>query len=109
MPTLLLTLRRVALAWVILLFGAALILPNLRIQVRSHPAVKIVIAAYWVLLLIGTPIPLVRHFRRAWREAPIAPNRTIYVIWLCLETACAAGLMAFLLCATVAAVLVALR
>jgi hypothetical protein len=103
------TCGKIALAWAVLLFSAALILPNLSLQMRTHTTVKIVIAAYWVLLLIGTPISLIDHFRRAWKKAAMVPNRTAYVTWLGLETACAAVFLAFLLFATIAAVVVSLR
>jgi hypothetical protein len=70
-----LTLGKVALAWAVLLFGAALILPNLDLHTRSYPAVKVLIAVYWVLLLVGTPVSLISYFNRAWSKFAAVPNR----------------------------------
>jgi hypothetical protein len=44
-----LTIKRGAITW--LCFGAAPILPNLHLRTRAHPAMKVILATYWVLLL----------------------------------------------------------
>ena len=98
------TLGKIALAWAALLFAAALILPNLTLHTRSRPAVMVVIAAYWVMLLIGTPIALIDYFNRAWRKLDATPNRATYILWLSLESVAGAGFLAMLLYATIMAV-----
>jgi hypothetical protein len=108
MPLLRLTMERVVFAWGVFLFGAALILPNLSLQTRTHPAVKGIIATYWVLLLVGTPISLTSYLSRAWRRSRTAPNRGTYIVWLGLETMAAVGFVMFLFYATVA-MLISLR
>jgi len=104
MSTFRLSFGKIALEWTVLLFSAALIFPNLSIQTRTHPAVKIMIATYWVLLLIGTPISLGAYFRRAWRKSATVSNKRAYLAWLSLEAAGAVGILIFLFYATIAAV-----
>ena len=90
--------RHIALAWAWLLFGAALVLPTLSLQVRNSRGIKVAIGGYWLLLLIGTPIALVSYFKRAWRKASTMPNRgTTYIVWLSLESIAAILLFAALL------------
>ena len=91
-----LTLGKVTLAWAVLLWTAALVLPQLGPQAQAHPVVKVVVAVLFVLLLIGTPIALIRYFNGAWRRVDTVPNRVAYVTWLSLETIAATCLIAFL-------------
>ena len=100
-----LNIRSIALAWAVLLLGAALILPNLDLHTRSYPQVKVLLAAYWLLLLIGTPIAFFSYFNRAWRHTRAVPNRASYVAWLSLETIAAIGFLALLSYGTFTAVL----
>lgn len=93
MPLSRLTLGRVALAWIVFLWGAALVLPNLDSHAQAHPAVKAIVAVGYVLLLIGTPISLIAYFNRAWRRVGTVPNTTVYVLWLSLESIAAAGFL----------------
>jgi hypothetical protein len=100
-----LNIRNIALAWALLLFGAALILPNLDLHTRSYPLVKVLLAAYWLLLLIGTPVAFFSYFNRAWRNADAVPNRGSYVTWLSLESIAAIAFLVMLFYATLSAVL----
>ena len=95
------TLGKIALAWGIFLWCAAMILPNLDSHTRVHPVMKVIIAVVYVLYLIGTPIALVTYFNRAWRRVPMVPNKTAYVIWMSLETFAGACLLGLLTYATV--------
>lgn len=95
------TVGRITIAWAILLWCSAVVLPNLDSQTRVHPVVKAIVAVVYPLLLIGTPITLVRYFIRAWRRATAVPNRTEYLIWISLESVAGAGLLGILLYATV--------
>lgn len=99
-----LTFGKIACAWAVLLSGAALILPNLDLHTRSAPTIRLVIAIYWIMLMIGTPIALVGYFNRAWRRSSIVPNRGPYIAWLSLETIAAVFVVAMLFYATIAAV-----
>ena len=91
-----LTLGKVVLAWVVLLWTAAMVLPQLGPQVQAHPIVKTVVAVLFVLLFTGTPIALIRYFSQAWRRVNTVPNRVAYVTWLGLETIAGAGLIGLL-------------
>lgn len=91
-----LTLGRVALAWIAFLWGAALVLPNIDDHPQVNPAVKVIVAAVYVTLLIGTPIALINYFKRAWRRVGAVPNTTVYVIWLSLESIAAVGFLGLL-------------
>jgi hypothetical protein len=91
-----LTLGKIALAWAVLLWTAALVLPQLGPQAQAHPIVKSVVAVLFSLLLIGTPVALIRYFNRAWRRVDAVPNRVAYVTWLSLETIAGAGLVGML-------------
>jgi|GEM_PF-2959711 len=95
------TVGRIALAWGIFLWCAAMVLPNLDLHTRAHPVVKAIIVVVYTLYLIGTPIALATYFNRAWRRASTVPNRTAYVIWMSLESVAGAGLLAVLGYATV--------
>jgi hypothetical protein len=88
-----LTLGRVVLAWIVFLWGAALILPNLDSRAQTHPAMKAIVAAGYVTLLVGTPISLIAYFNRAWRRVGTVSKTTAYVIWLSLESVAAVGLL----------------
>ena|ERR1022692_2245450 len=91
-----LTLGKIALAWAVLLWTAALVLPQLGPQAQAHPIVKSVVAVLFNLLLIGTPVALIRYFNRAWRRVDAVPNRVAYVTWLSLEAIAGAGLVGML-------------
>jgi hypothetical protein len=91
-----LTLGKVALAWIVFLWGAALVLPNLDSHAQAHPAVRAIVAAGYATLLVGTPIALITYFNRAWRRVGTVPNTTVYVIWLSLESIAAVGFLAAL-------------
>lgn len=91
-----LTLGKVALAWIAFLWGAALVLPNLDSHAQAHPAVKVILAVGYALLLVGTPIALIAYFNRAWRRVDTVPNTITYVVWLSLESVGAAGLLGVL-------------
>jgi hypothetical protein len=95
------TLGKIAFAWTIFLWCAAMVLPNLDSHTRVHPVVKAIIAVVYTLFLIGTPIALITYFNRAWRRATTVPNRTAYVIWMSLESIAGAGLLGILAYATV--------
>ena len=100
-----LNVRNVVLAWAVLLFGAALFLPNLDLHTRSYPVVKVLLAVYWLLLLIGTPLAFFSYFNRAWRQTDAVPNRGSYMVWLGLESIAALAVIVLLLYGTFAAVL----
>jgi hypothetical protein len=91
-----LTLGKVALAWIVFLWGAALVLPNLDFHAQAHPAVKAILATGYATLLLGTPIALIAYFNQAWRRVDTVPNTTTYVIWLSLESIAAVGLLGVL-------------
>jgi hypothetical protein len=95
------TLGKIAFGWVIFLWSAAMVLPNLGSHTRAHPFVKAIIAVVYTLFLIGTPIALTSYFNRAWRLVATVPNRTAYVIWLSLESIAGAGLLGILAYATI--------
>jgi len=87
---------RVVLAWMGFLWCAALVLPNLDSHTKANPAVKALVAAGYVTLLIATPIALINYFNRAWRRVGMVSNKTVYVFWLSLESIAATGLLAVL-------------
>ncbi len=91
-----LTLGKVALAWVVFLWSAALVLPQLGPRTQAHPIVKALVSGMSVLLLTGTPIALIGYFNRAWRRVDAVPNRVAYVTWLSLETIAGVGLVGML-------------
>ncbi len=97
--------RKVALAWAVLLFGAALFLPNLGLHTRNYPVIKILLGTYWLLLLIGTPLAFFSYFNQAWRQKKMVLNRATYVVWLGLESIAALAFLAFLFYETIVAVL----
>ena len=95
------TLGKIALAWGVFLWCAALVLPNLDLHTRARPVVKAVIVVVYTLYIIGTPIALATYFNQAWRRVSTVPNRTAYIIWMSLETVAGAGLLGVLAYATV--------
>jgi hypothetical protein len=99
-----LTVARVMMAWAVFLLPAALILPNLDSHARSYPVVKVTIAVFWVSAVIVTPASFAAYFTNAWRRITFVDNRSVYVLWLSLETIAAVAFVAFLLVTTVAAV-----
>ncbi len=101
MPLSRLTVGRIALAWGVFLWCAGLVLPNLDSHTRVHPAVKAVVAVVYALFLVGTPIALATYFNRAWRRVGTVSNRTVYVVWLSLESIAAAGLLGILAYASI--------
>ena len=103
------TVGKVAFAWAIFLWCAAIVLPNLDSHARALPIVKAIVAIVYAQFLIGTPIALAVYFDRAWRRVTTAPNRTAYVIWLSLETIAGIGLLGVLAYATVSFAVVRLR
>jgi len=104
-----LTLGRVALAWFVFLWGAALFLPNLDSHAQVHPAVKAIVAAGYVTLLVSTPVALINYFNWAWRRVGVVPNTTVYVIWLSLESIAALSFLGVLACSAVMFLVAALR
>ena len=96
-----LTLGRVVVAWLVFLWCAGLVLPNLDSHSQVHPAVKAIVVAGFVTLLVGTPIALATYFNRAWRRVSTVPNRTAYVVWLSLERIAGICLFGILVYATV--------
>ena len=104
------TLGRVALAWIVFLWGAALVLPNIDdSDPQVNPAVKLIVTAVYVTLLIGTPIALINYFNRAWRRFGAVPNTTVYVIWLSLESIAAVGFLGLLACPVITFAVARLR
>ena len=96
-----LTLGRVVAAWLVFLWLAGLVLPNLDSHAQVHPAVKAIVAAGFATLLVGTPMALATYFNRAWRRVGTVPNRTAYVVWLSLESIAGIGILGILVYATV--------
>lgn len=78
-----------------------MVLPNLDSRTRAHPVVGAIIAVVYALFLIGTPIALGNYFNQAWRRLGTVPNRTVYAIWMSLESIAGAGLLGVLAYATV--------
>jgi hypothetical protein len=95
------TLGKIALAWAVFLWCAAMVLPDLNLHTRAHPVVKAIVLVVYTLYIIGTPIALATYFNRAWRRVSAVPNRTAYVIWMSLESIAGAGLLGALAYATV--------
>lgn len=91
-----LTFGKVALAWAVLLWSAALVLPNLDSRTRAHPAAQIAVAVFYLLLIIGTPVAFFNYFNKAWRRVDDVPNRGVYTLWLTLESVGALALLALL-------------
>lgn len=91
-----LTIGKVALAWIVFLWGAAVVLPNLDSHAQAHPTVKAIVAVGYALLLIGTPVALTTYFNQAWRRVGTVHNTAVYVIWLSLESVAALGLFGVL-------------
>jgi hypothetical protein len=81
------------LGWMILLIGAAWILPPLDSRSHPHPVAVMLVLLGCVTFLILTCISLSRYFRNAWRNSRTAPNRAEYVIWLTLESLAAVGVV----------------
>ena len=103
------TLSRIAIAWAVFLFCAALILPNLDSHTRSLPVVKAIVAIPYTIFFIVTPIALVTYFNRAWRRVSSVPNRTEYVFWLSLESIAGVGVLGLLTYLTVSFAITHLR
>jgi len=81
------------LGWMILLIGAAWLLPPLDSRVKPQPwAVVLVVAGCAVGLVLGT-ISLYRYFHDSWRQWRDVPNKTEYIVWLSLETLAAVGVV----------------
>lgn len=95
------TLGKILFGWAVLLWCAAMALPNLDSHTRAHPVVEAIIVVAYILFLIGTPVALANYFNRAWRRIGTVPNRTSYVIWMSLESIAGAGLIGVLAYATV--------
>lgn len=95
------TLGRIALAWGVFLWCAAMLLPNLDLHTRAHPVVRATIVVVYTLYIIGSPIALAAYFNRAWRRVSAVPNKTAYIIWMSLESIAGAGLLGALAYATV--------
>lgn len=104
-----LTVRNVAIAWAVFSFAAAFFIPDLDSHTRWHPAVTITIAIGVTLFFIATPIALFRYFNRAWKRVNRVPNRTVYTVWLGLETIAGIGFVSFVIYASALAVLTAVR
>ena len=81
------------LGWMILLIGAASLLPPLDSRVRPHPAAIVLVVAGCAVGLILGCISLYRYFDKSWRQWRGVPNRTEYVVWLSLETLAAIGVV----------------
>jgi hypothetical protein len=96
-----LTLGRIAFAWAIFLWSAAIVLPQLDSHARAHPLVKAVVAVVYASFFIGTPIALASYFNQAWRRVRTVPNRTTYVIWLSLESIAGMGFLGLLAYTTI--------
>ena len=69
---------------------------------------KVITAVFWVSALIATPASFVAYFTNAWRRITVVDNRSVYVLWLSLETIAAVAFVAFL-AGYVAAVVMELR
>ncbi len=103
------TVGKIALAWAVFLWCAAMVLPNLGSHVSAHLVVKVIVGFVYTLFLIGTPVALANYFNRAWRRVSIVPNRTTYVLWLGLESIAGAGLLGILAYETISFALAHLR
>ena len=88
-----LTVGKVALAWMMFLWGAALVLPNLDSHAHANPVLKVIVAAGYITLLIGNAIALTDYFNRAWRRVGTVTDPTVYVMWLSLESIAAAAFL----------------
>ena len=79
--------------WMVLLIGAAWLLPPLDSRIRPHPASAALIVVCCAGMIAWTCVSLYRYFSRAWRNRRRVPNRTEYVVWLGLETLAAVGVV----------------
>lgn len=88
-----LTLGKVAIGWILFLWGAAVLIP-------SHPAAPsslagLVLGVFGILLL-ATAVAAFRYFKKAWEKSRSVSDRTAYVLWVGLETIVAVGLIVLL-------------
>jgi hypothetical protein len=81
------------LGWMILLIGAAWLLPPLDSRVKPHPAAIVLVVAGCAVFLILGCISLYRYFDDSWRKWRDVPNKPEYVVWLSLETLAAIGVV----------------
>jgi hypothetical protein len=76
----------VLLAWVVFLLLAAWVLPPLDSHLRPPPLVGWSVVALFVLLALLTAVVAPAYLYRSWLKLPTAPNKTVYALWMGLET-----------------------
>jgi general secretion pathway protein G len=71
--------------WLVILVGAAVILPpdSRRFALTTVPML-VLVAAWLVLTVIGIGV----YFYRAWLRLPTVPNKAAYAAWLSFQIAC---------------------
>lgn len=81
----------------ILLIGAAWVLPPLDSRMPLTAVTRVLILACCTVLVLATCVGTVRYSRHGWSKARTVPNRTGYVTWLILETLAALLVLAIAL------------
>lgn len=88
--------RILTLAWILVLWLAAVVLPPVR--VRPFSPIAFVFIVTLCSLLVATVAALCIYFYRAWKRVPTVANKTAYVLWLSFESLAAGAVSAFWLC-----------
>jgi hypothetical protein len=81
-----LKLKYIAVCWLILLVGAAWLLPPLDSRTATNAVVRDLMLVCCAVLVIATCIATLQYFKNAWSKAGSVPNRGTYIAWISLET-----------------------
>lgn len=76
----------VLLGWVVMLVVAASVLPPLDSHLQPAPLTYWSVVTLTILLAISTAIIVPGYLYQSWLKLPTAPNRTLYGLWLGLES-----------------------
>ena len=88
--------RVLVLAWILLLWIAAVILPPTGVRPSSVTALLFIISA--CSLLAATSVALFIYFYRSWKRVQSVTNKGAYVLWLGFESLAVVAVLAYLLC-----------
>jgi hypothetical protein len=82
----------VLLAWIIFFWLAACVLPPLDSHVKSSPLVFWIFLIVAVVLALSSVIVIPAYVYQSRLKLPTAPNRTLYGLWVGLESLIVVGL-----------------
>jgi len=90
-------LTHIVLSWMILLVGAAWLLPPLDSHIPTNAVLGGLILACCAVLVIATCIVTLRYFEDARSRERSVPHRTSYIAWISLEILGAVAVLAVVL------------